>query len=52
MGTLEMGYTSGYHDNSGNLVYSVHSCLHAEQVFAAIFVCGLERTPVNDFINR
>ena len=45
-------YFGGDHDSGGNPVNYVHSCLHAEQVFVAIFVCGVERTPVEDFIIR
>ena len=52
-GYMEDGlYFGGEHDNGGNLVNSVHSCLHAEQVFVSIFVCDVERTPVDDFIIR
>ena len=52
-GYMEDGlYFGGEHDNGGNLVNSVHSCLHAEQVFVSIFVCDVERALVEDFIIR
>jgi len=44
-------YFAMQNDTGGSLVNSVHSCLHAEHVFAAsMVVCGAERTPTANVI--